>query len=311
MHARMPSICDLGYLMKRPFLLLLCAGCLTATVLAQSWCPTGAEWHWSLYGWAYDGYKHSVYTGDTVIGGLDAQKIVESGYGIDYVAMDTEAFSTTRYTASVESDVLLWVYLDSLWQWDTLYRFGASIGDIWRPAGNYETQTGCLVRVVDTATVSLAGIAIRQLTLETLQSDSTETGWSAGFLRERVGSEYGLWNLAYSCMMDGPYDYLRCYADDDMSYTAPDWHWGCDSYVGINAPERNPSMAVFPNPGSDHFTLDLAHGPHAIGVFDITGRKVLSQGVSGGSISIATQLLPSGTYLVQVDGARPVRWLKQ
>jgi len=71
----------------------------------------------------------------------------------------------------------------------------------------------------------------------------------------------------------------------------------------------------FPDPGSDHFILQLPAGPHTITLFDATGRRVLQQRTSEARPVIATVALPSGLYRITVrndQGAiTGATWIKE
>jgi hypothetical protein len=146
---------------RKPLLLLALPLCISAN--AQVWGVTGAEWHWTIANLAVDGYVHRQYTGDTLVGGRIAQKIQEDGYFIDYLLNDTITIDRMQFTSIDNDDVLLWVNYNNVWQWDTLYRFGAAPGTIWRPAGVYGESSTCLVQLVDIGTTLLAGLSLKSI----------------------------------------------------------------------------------------------------------------------------------------------------
>lgn len=295
--------------MKRLVFACLLILFLPLGVRAQSWCPPGAEWHWTIFSLGVDGYVHRWYDGDTVVDGRNAQKIRETGVVINYFSSDTSFIDATRFTSVDAQDVLLWTEDNGAWQWDTLFRFGAGPGTIWRPANGFYGQGDCLVLITDTATTSDFGQPLKRVTLSYLEPDSTPTSFGT-VITERIGSEHGSWLLAYQCVLDAEVEMLRCYSDLGLNYVDPNWNYGCASFLGQNDSMADRAPPIFPNPGADHFTLDLPPGTHLVEVFDVTGRKLLTQRAGPGRVTIGTQALPSGTYLVRVDGAQPMRWLK-
>ncbi len=295
--------------MRGTFCFLLVMISLPA-VRAQSWCPPGAEWHWGIFNLGVDGFVHRWYAGDTVVYGRNAQKIQEAGVVINYFSQDTTSFDVTRFTSMDGQDVLLWSERDGTWQWDTLYRFGAAPGTIWRPANGFFGGGFCLVQVADTSTTNYYGQPLKQLTLTYLEGDSTPISFGT-VLTERIGAEDGTWLLPYQCVMDAEVEILRCYSDVDMSYVDPNWHYGCASWTGLAESKRPLSARLLPNPGTDHFTLDLPQSAHVVEVLDATGRCALSERSTTGTVRMSTSSLAKGIYLVRVDGTRTARWVKQ
>jgi hypothetical protein len=71
---------------------------------------------------------------------------------------------------------------------------------------------------------------------------------------------------------------------------------------------------IFPNPGTDHFTLQLPPGQHDLMVFDPQGRLALQRRLSGDQQVIDTSGLQSGIYHVLASDRyghrRSHRWVK-
>lgn len=76
-----------------------------------------------------------------------------------------------------------------------------------------------------------------------------------------------------------------------------------------------PEPPVYPNPGTDHFTLSLPPVAHSIDVFDALGRCVLARRTNEVRPSLDTRALAPGIFLVSVRNERGerslVRWVKQ
>jgi hypothetical protein len=285
---------------------------LPVGVSAQSWCPPGATWNFQLLAWATDGYVVRTYVGDTVIQGWTAQRIHEQGEQIIYFPnSDTIQINNTAMTAVQDSVLYTRVLWNGVPAWDTLCRFDAVIGDRWFPPGADSVCMNGLegmLEVVDTSALVVDGVTLRRWGLSYLDAVGQPI-WGTLWVTERLGYEGGFGILPGGCIIIEGGEVLRCYADGQIQYNEPFWPYDCTSVTGVE--ERHLGIVrPAPNPGTDHFTFDLPPGPHMVEVFDVTGRNLLTQRAGGGQVTIGTQLLPSGTYLVRVDGAQPMRWLK-
>lgn len=268
---------------------------------AQSWCPPGATWTYNA-GMYLQGYHQLTYVGDTLIGGEQAQ-VIDQYSAVQFPLPDppywTEpqiSYSPVAMITRTEDDVV------SLWQdnqWDTLYWFGASIGDHWYAP--HVTDTTCAPFVVqDTGTTVFDGVPLRWIELES---------WYRVY--ERIGSTWDIMLFCPNWLIDGPTG-MRCYSDDQITFSAPGWNYGCNSMAGIGDAEAARELLIHPNPGSEHLTLSLPVGSHIITLFDAIGCIVLEERVSGERTTISTAHLPAGVYFVRIDKSLPTtRWVKQ
>jgi hypothetical protein len=271
---------------------------------AQSWCPPGAEWHLSTGGYMFSGYLHRTYTGDTLIAGRTAQRLADEGYIINSFSGQAvyQERSAVHYT-SVEDGLLL-ILRNNVW--DTLVLFNGMPGDRWYPPGyawscNGEHPSG-MYQVVDTATIQVDGIALRSGTLDGVQADGSLIGGPLLPYYERIGLLGGL-IFDLWCLFDGGYEAVRCYSDNEISYQAPDWTEVCDFGLHVDRYSKE-FLMPFPNPGTDHINLTLPPGPHAITLFDATGRVVLELRTTDERPVISTEHLPSGLYRIVVRDAQ-------
>ncbi|WP_165699283.1 T9SS type A sorting domain-containing protein [Hymenobacter jejuensis] len=79
------------------------------------------------------------------------------------------------------------------------------------------------------------------------------------------------------------------------------------SVVSVNAAGKATALRLYPNPATDHLTLDLRNVPAercAVQVLSLTGRVLQTAQVAGGSTpELSLSNLPSGTYLLRVRGS--------
>lgn len=83
--------------------------------------------------------------------------------------------------------------------------------------------------------------------------------------------------------------------------------------VGINETSSSHLVEAFPNPGTDHFTIQTDTPFAEVTVNDITGRKIFSQNTSETTIHINTKNWPAGIYFWKVfnsGSASSGKWVK-
>lgn len=90
--------------------------------------------------------------------------------------------------------------------------------------------------------------------------------------------------------------------------------------VGMDELSATAALTLFPNPGTNHFTLSgvegsLTPGPHTITLFDATGRMVLEERTTDTRPLIGTEVLPAGLYRITIrddhGGVMGATWVKE
>jgi hypothetical protein len=272
---------------------------------AQSWCPPGATWTYDSEMYTA-GFIRMTYTHDTLIGG-DIAQVIDRYTATQLPQPPPEPhFSGPPFTSydpvvmitKLDSGV---VYVLSGASWDTLYWFDAVPGDHWWPPSISAPDCDQLV-VGDTGTDVLDGVALHWIRFN-------NTSYK---IYERLGWTWSMGVYCPNWIIDGPMP-MRCYHDDeiDVNFTqAP-----CEALVGMDEGASGVVQLIFPNPGTDHFTLQSPPGPNTITMHDALGRSVLVQRTTGGNVEIDASDLPPGTYLVRTitasGSATHAKWIKQ
>lgn len=271
---------------------------LAGGVHAQSWCPPGAEWHFNYVAsqGQYTGYVRVHHEADTIILGAVAQTLVGHWHYTWMPSMTNgdEPFGRW-YTRTVGDRVDIWTGFE----FDTLFRFDAVPGDHWdHPPSSLGEDYILILEVVDTSTVIIDGIPLRSQTIQAyLDQGGTdpEPMGPAHVITERLGGDLiFLWTsqLVYP---DWSPAYIRCYSDQDMSYSSSENP--CALLLSVNERLAH-ELYLIPNPGTTNFTLNLPPGPHTITLFDATGRVVLEQRTAEERPVIGTEDLPAGLYRI-------------
>lgn len=292
--------------MQRPSLLLCCLLPFAAT--AQQWCAPGAEWTYGFGNQQASGITRAWYSGDSLQGGYTAQRIDQTIHAYQPVFPFGQPFTQELdplFTRTENEVVYIWDGVSSTY--DTLMWFGAVPGEHW----NMHHQDGfARFDVLDTGTTVVDGIPLRYLVVE----EPIVMGW-VDTLRERIGFDYFYVEPLETFLIDWTTAMLHCYRDAEINeHHGSMWSGDCDFSVAV--PEQQAAMSLlFPNPGSDHFILQLPGGMHTIEVFDATGRRVLSVRTTDANVRIDTEVLPAGLYQVRAMNAggtvAHLLWLKQ
>ena len=289
--------------MKRtiPFAALLL---LTSIANAQSWCPPEAEWTYTSWGFSFQGYTSFTYVGDTVIDGTSSQKLDARLVAYDFALGQNIDNQYADYFTNLSGDLV------SIWngvEFDTLYWFGAAPGQGWKltldPGIGLPDDFDILVQ--DSGTALVDGLPLHWLkVLHSQLGPDTIYERMGGLLQFMVPWE--------ALFVDGNSGPLRCYHDVAIDHVVPSWNEACDFVLGVDEPTALSNTAIFPNPGTDHFTLK-APGHHGIlEVLDATGRRILVRELRDGSALIDASAWDPGLYLLRMEGSLdPLRWMKE
>ncbi len=295
--------------------------CLSVIGSAQMWCPAGAQWHHAINTFGFSGYIIRTYIGDTVINGWEAQRIHEYRLQIQEPLNDTTITETERYTSLQDSTVYLWT-MPALgpgeFQWDTLFRFNAVVGDRWYPPGAddfYDNGCAGMAEVLDIGTVVIEGVQLRTLDVGYCSTSGEPPTLPGGYqIIERIGSMVAFVLMPLTVL--GDMELFQCYTDDEISYSHPQWPEGCDIITGYTQSEPNIQYQVYPNPGSSylHIRTNPASFETIVTIRSLQGEVVYHSSKSGAIEVISIVNWPNGIYLIEVldplRGSWFTRWIK-
>lgn len=264
---------------------LLLLACLFATTLsAQNWCPPGALWKHSMYGFQCSGYSELIYVGDTLIQSKTCKKINHRflGYNPMFAPTGTVNVSIANHFTYESNKVVYYYNINS--QFDTLFNFNANIGDVWlRVVSPHGGICNVLprkpVEVLDTGSVILNSVQLKKLVLKyTNVYMSTFTTTVIDTVYEKIGSKK---NFLFPFVCEGAIvdpDILaggafRCYFDNSFgNYNVTT---NCNY---INSVEENyfiaqPLLVMFPNPTTDYLAFSSNQEIVSVRVTDVLGKE--------------------------------------
>ncbi len=308
----------------KKLLLFTTALIFTAGVFAQTWCPPGAKWHFKRgmpnSNPGIDGVMALVYTGDSVVLGINCKKLVATftgktgGSGSPVVTQNFNTYLTHS------SNNVIFLYNSANNVFDTVVDFNANIGNMWRRPGPNAQAGGCNARrmfiVTDTGHVQVNNFNLKSITVTYTSTINYGQG-PISILRqydftERLLFTYAGYESIYnlfptSCEVDGliaelPNTWLRCYEDDTFPLYNKG-NVGCSSLTGIKTLQANAGhITMYPNPASDYITVEWPETQHyELRLSDLLGRPLpinIIENASATRIDLGS--LNAGIYFIQV-----------
>lgn len=282
-------------------------------LFGQQWCASGAAWTYRFQDWGLgDAVDYRVeyrYDADTVLDGIDAKRIQCTSLG--YAFGQPIAGSWTVHEALSDDVVLTWLSGSG---WDTLYWFGAQIGDRWWPPWHPMTcPPQGMLELLATGDTLISGLTLGTWSLGQVDQDGFVV--PSFTVIERIGmTPRDAFIDDCSLVIEYYQPSFICYSDTDIQ-----WPIGSDCHLTMSTGHGTPevsSLLAKPNPGTDHFQLAGFGGTTvAISVRDALGRVCFSAGNFSPGERIATESWSPGPYFVSLTdkhgNCSVLRWLKE
>ena len=263
---------------------LLMAG--RVTMQAQEYLPIaqkGNEWHTFETGvWQINNYVNWC-SGDTLIEDARYMKImgtVNDSYPIFYTLLREEDGKVWERHLNTSVETLL-------------YDFTASVGDTlcFGHPGN------CFV-LDSISMVQIGGVDRRKfwfgLEYDGLGNPRAKETWVEG-----IGSDYGLLWSGYYGVYDGWHCLLCFHQYGELVWQNPEYNTCSYPYDAVEE-NKDSEITVYPNPGNNTLNIRTALQNARIEIYDITGKLVYNQEITGNNTRINAEGWPSGAYVWKV-----------
>ena len=263
---------------------LLMAG--GVTMQAQEYLPIaqkGNEWHTFETGvWQINNYVNWC-SGDTLIEDARYMKImgtVNDSYPIFYTLLREEDGKVWERHLNTSVETLL-------------YDFTASVGDTlcFGHPGN------CFV-LDSISMVQIGGVDRRKfwfgLEYDGLGNPRAKETWVEG-----IGSDYGLLWSGYYGVYDGWHCLLCFHRYGELVWQNPEYNTCSYPYDAVEE-NKDSEITVYPNPGNNTLNIRTALQNARIEIYDITGKLVYNQEITGNNTRINAEGWPSGAYVWKV-----------
>ena len=292
--------------MRTLFFLIL----LPIKLFAQNWAPTGAQWHYSYYGF-FPAYIDISYTADTLIESQASKILTKTYHGLGWNQSITS--ETFGYEYTYEANGVVYLRYEN--QWDTLYNFNAQVGDSWRMARQPLTNVvppNSRIKILATGILIINNETRKYLVAEKCDSANISLGWFNDTLIENIGflNDYLLPYDQFDGAVDGneggPF---RCYTDNNFATYKPSYTEVCDYIMGTEELNANASFQIYPNPVSDRIQIPLNYVNEYMNysIYSSEGKKV-QRGQMAEQIDVFN--LPAGSYTLLIENQTQVRYAK-
>lgn len=278
---------------------------LTLSAEAQNWVYPGSEWKYDYYNYAVNatGYVRINYTGDTLIGNRNCQKLFRESNSYSF-AYNMYGTISIGYLFTFDSANVVYIHNGN--GFDTLYNFNAVPGDHWEMTGgtgNLQCDPNSRVVVLDTGMMQINAMPLRYLYVQ-LDYGAQFPGPYYDTLVERVGSivHYLLpYDLADELITYGEGGDFRCYSDANFASYKPHYPNACDFIIAGMDELSARSIQAFPNPAHESTQVrGIPAGTSAhYRIFTADGRLVLEGELVNETIPVAQ--LTEGYYLLEVQ----------
>ena len=263
---------------------LLMAG--RVTMQAQEYLPIaqkGNEWHTFETGvWQINNYVNWC-SGDTLIEDVQYMKIMGT----------LNNGNPNLFTVLKEEDGKVWERHLNTSVETLLYDFTASVGDTlcFGHPGN------CFV-LDSISMVQIGGVDRRKfwfgLEYDGLGNPRAKETWVEG-----IGSDYGLLWSGYYGVYDGWHCLLCFHRYGELVWQNPEYNTCSYPYDAVEE-NKDSEITVYPNPGNNTLNIRTALQNARIEIYDITGKLVYNQEITGNNTRINAEGWPSGAYVWKV-----------
>lgn len=301
--------------MKNQILYFVIISCFfTSFVNAQSWGGDGARWWYDAYGYGYWGYIEMNVNGDTIIQGQLCKKLQKKTRIYSFV--DHAIFE--GYLKSdffFEADSVIYLYLQYKNEFDTLYNFGAAVGEAWTTQ-RYPGSAIIKTTVLNKGEQNINGETLHWLLLEY----KDEPGFPQiiqDTVFERIGNTkayYYPWDYFEHQLDGGEGGGLRCYQDNKIGlFHRISDEYSCDFITATRDQIADNLIQISPNPFTNQLNVNFSKPfftNFEIIIYSIEGQVIKRVKLSENSeaFEVPTAELPQGYYLLTLVEQGAVRY---
>ena len=283
---------------------------LNTSCFCQSWCPAGATWY---HTWSEPttgkGYVKLLYTNDTLINGINCNKIKSEIHGVSWQGNINSTLG--NYFTYLKNGV---VYvnndINSSVIFDTLFNFKANIGAVWRLSPS--TSGACsnsTVTVTDTGSVLINNENLKWLKVNINTKWGNVSPYYNGpsfndTIIERIGSLNTFYYNENLCPLGMDLGYsislLGCYSDNSFGNYKHNFDLTCDYITGINERKSIEKYSCQYNYNTTNYEFKNVNANSiVIKIFDVTGKLLNSINTTSEITSLNTGEV-KGFYFISV-----------
>ena len=268
---------------------------------AQStFAPEGAQWLYYLPANGGPFYPETeeitTFSGDTVIAGIDAKKLVTERRTIDHFNGGNQSTTSSQKFIAVANDSILLLVNN---QWELIFSFGASVGDSIAVFVGELVGSGCDghgMMVIESISDSVFnGVSLQAFSYRMFAGADQEGVVGHYFGRIGFTSDGPVTHPLY-CDYPGSYFQPKfyCYSDNEILVSPSN---GCGQILSIDfdLPQRAEIQL-------QNQIVKVNHTSNSIlRVYDILGKELLQESITSDSQSFNLNHLPNGILMVVVE----------
>ncbi len=273
----------------------------------------GADWHFMVQNGGFFGpyyYTNTEikYTHDTLFMGKTVRVLNTT------VSFRYPAYGTSEQFIYTSGDSVFFYNSQTLNKFQILYNFGSSVGQGWQ----IYLQGSSSIDTINVKVDSIKNTLINSVSLKTLYVTYTGTAHQLfqienhSVIYDRIGDinylfnfTSDIWSICDGCSsVEG----LLCYQDNTFSLYQPDTTKPCNyNTTGISQISGvNTNISIYPNPNNGLFVIEPnTTTKQTVMVYDVTGKQVLSQTISG-KATIDASALYEGVYNISISNSEGV-----
>lgn len=199
-----------------------------------------------------------------------------------------------------------------------LYDFKAKIGDtINVHRSKFKLRTGFLYKylpdsmdvfrykVLNVDSIKVGDEWLRRQTIGRIDS----WGWEfKNYILENIGAMDYFFGLFPGIIPEWEIPMLRCYSDNELTYTNPDWQKECYYTSGISNLKTKNDILIYPNPTDDFITITLENNAE----FEIISSigKVIDVVKVDSIQKVDVSSYPDGIYFLKYNNSNDVQTFK-
>ncbi len=280
----------------------------TITIMAQTWCAQGAQWHYRVYNSSYpyaDGYIQLNNTGTVTVGGKVCDNLVGNRYGV-FIFSGAPSTTVNGYInlQTYKNNNVVYLYNTETLVFDTIVDYNATIGNTWLLT-NYPASlntSSCNFSRPKCTVINTGTVVINAQTLKTIELTSQLYSQTYTIsLVEKIGTITGFLFPYYHCIIDGPsYGGFVCYSDNNFALYNPSGVACNYTTVGLNefASTGSATVKVYPNPFSNQLTINTTSNElKKLIITNPLGQQVYQTTFNQNNITLDLPQLQSGAYI--------------
>ncbi len=304
--------------MKNSLLVLFVLFLFNSKAQDHIWTYGNPVWHYQVSGMPNYGFIRIEEAGDTLINGLVAKKMMETGHYSISSGPGTYYYTTevNYHYIRLSNDT---VYYLQNGQFEVLYDFSQTQN------GSYSLGTTGVFNACTSPTSSahvdsvyVGALGGEQVLFQELGDSSNGTMRLVGKTNSWFGmsdTEYGfntyLFPSSAWCDSISPnelpmYSFL-CYQDDSLDYNPN--NVSCEFYLGLNG-ESMGEVQIYPNPSTGIFEIVSAITLCKITVVNLVGKTIKEVNMSFSKQNIDLSELLQGNYYLQIENTNGEQFVK-